>query len=289
MIPPLLLRKTVTVMLLGRLGNQLYQYAAGIALARRHRARLLLNTYFLKRNSIACHLPSFKVEAEFVSCKPGFRSRFIERLLHRAGIEKRLYENDALSSFEAFRTDILNPRHRHLHLHGYWQDTAYFSDFSDMVRMHLELKSPPRMHELVNAAANQCSVAVHVRRGDYLAAPEFPLLPLSYYQSAADLIAKRCSNAPRFHVFSDDPEWVQRNFRLDHDWQLASHPGSSELDDFAAMRSCTHHIIANSTFSRWSSWLGSAPDKIVVAPNMSLSFDPAICAGSQPKTRRIIF
>jgi len=63
----------------------------------------------------------------------------------------------------------------------------------------------------------ESSVAVHVRRGDYVsraaAAKWHGALPLSYY-SAAFAHVREHVREPQFFVFSDDPDWCRANLPL---------------------------------------------------------------------------
>jgi hypothetical protein len=74
---------------------------------------------------------------------------------------------------------------------------------------------------------------------------------------------------PHFFIFSDDPAWVADNLRLDWPYSLVSRPGAlldRDITELNLMSACKHHIIANSSFSWWSAWLGSEFGKIVIAP-----------------------
>ena len=42
--------------------------------------------------------------------------------------------------------------------------------------------------------------------------------------------------------------------------------GLCDLDEFELMRQCSHHIVANSTFSWWAAYLGEDKGGIVYAP-----------------------
>ena len=56
------------------------------------------------------------------------------------------------------------------------------------------------------------SVAVHVRRGDYLEIPVFQVCDRHYYRKSMNQMRARLPDA-RFFVFSDDPDWCRVEFR----------------------------------------------------------------------------
>ena len=72
---------------------------------------------------------------------------------------------------------------------------------------------------------------------------------------------------PHFFVFSDDPAWVNNNFRIDFPMTIVAHNDDSNgFEDMRLMSICKDHIIANSSFSWWGAWLNGREQKIVIAP-----------------------
>jgi hypothetical protein len=73
-----------------------------------------------------------------------------------------------------------------------------------------------------------------------------------------------------FVFFSDDGGWVKRQFEdlpyskifIDHNKE------ENSWKDMLLMSSCSHTIIANSSFSWWAAWLNTNPEKIVIAPKI---------------------
>jgi len=136
-------------------------------------------------------------------------------------------------------------------LSGYFQSWKYFDNCKEYIETIL---SPPPVEDLKDYCC------VHVRRGDYLNFPlHHPTQPMQYYMKA---IRKIPIN--KFMVFSDDPEWCKNNFK---DSRFTINETGSVICDFSKMISCSHHIIANSSFSWWAAWLCKNKNKVVVAPS----------------------
>jgi hypothetical protein len=149
-------------------------------------------------------------------------------------------------------------------LSGYFQSERYFAHVATEVRDALRFHPPIRAEarRILDRIANGLPrVAIHVRRGDYLALQhQHTVLPPAYYCRA---MAQHSADGPRqFLVFSDDPDWCAEAFpgcRI-------LHTGNTYLD-LCLMSMCDHFIIANSSFSWWGAWLSPAPGKRVVCPS----------------------
>ena len=104
------------------------------------------------------------------------------------------------------------------------------------------------------------SVAVHVRRGDYVtlrsAAALHGTLPVEYYAAAISQLRATVAS-PHFYVFSDEPEWCASHLPLlVGEATFVSHNvGPKAWQDLMLMSRCRHHVVANSSFSWWGAWL----------------------------------
>jgi hypothetical protein len=152
-------------------------------------------------------------------------------------------------------------------LAGYFQSEKYFSEHADTIRQDFSLKEPfsQKAYEyLQRIEAVPISVAVHVRRGDYVSDPQTRIFhgncSWEYYENAMRFMRERTGDA-KFFFFSDEPEWLAAD-QLDG----VVVAGLSPHEDMCLMSRCRHQIIANSSFSWWGAWLNNAPAKIVIAP-----------------------
>lgn len=145
---------------------------------------------------------------------------------------------------------------RTLKLNGYFQSYKYFQDYLSEIREAFNLPM----------FLSQNFVSVHVRRGDYLTNPDFPVLGLQYYYDAISFFIEKGNKW--FIIFSDDIPWCKKNINEDlyNDCRILYSEGYTEVQDMGRMACCGNNITSNSSFSVMAALLNINPDKIVVAP-----------------------
>lgn len=158
------------------------------------------------------------------------------------------------------------------YLIGWWQSEKYFSSIEQEVRQQFVFRptlSPRNEAMLQTILAEPISISLHVRRGDYLKRHHTDkglVCSPQYYERAVQYFKERYAH-PHFFIFSDDPEWVEANMHIANATYISGNTGDEAYVDMQLMAACRHHIIANSSFSWWGAWLGTAEDKIVLAPS----------------------
>ncbi len=168
---------------------------------------------------------------------------------------------------------------------GYWQNAAYLTLAEDSLREKIRLKNATSSFiKLQSEMRARKSLSVHVRtyrdldrRGQVIesASRNHGSCEPGYYEGAIRYVPDH----ERYHayVFSDDPKWAKSNLRLSVPCTYTADCGSfSAAEELMLMAACQSHVISNSSFSWWGAWLGSNPDKTVVAPkiwNKSLKGD----------------
>jgi hypothetical protein len=241
----------VVAKLSGRLGNQMFQYAAGRSMAERVGFDLDVEVGHVRRFA---RLPAEKwLVRGLQRLRPSSRP-FLEVIRERP--------------FSAFIPEVLEAGDN-VYLDGFWQSEAYFSAHAERIRGDLSYRG--RLSDEGAAAAEQLpastSVSVHVRRGDYVTSRFMYALDADYYREAVRRIRQRVGKLRAF-VFSDEPDWCEANLRFESPMLVVAHDLAHDrsLEDIHLMSKCNHHVIANSSFSWWGAWLNPSPEKIVVAP-----------------------
>ena len=274
----------VIVRLGGGLGNQLFQYATGRALALRTGTELRLDLGLFGKGAYRPYsLGVFDLEAEPASPDA---LPFEFRQWHRSALTRRLYsrlprrliirrQNGPRVIREkgfAFDESVTHAS-GDVYLVGFWQSPKYFEDAAAVIRSDLALTSQRvgASVPLTDDVRQEGTVSVHVRRGDYVSHPantgRYVDCSPQYYEHALELLSARVE-VRSVYVFSDDIEWAKTELQFAIPTVFASEPSSrSDIADFFLMSQCEHHVIANSTFSWWAAWLGRRPDGLVVAPS----------------------
>lgn len=250
----------------GRLGNQMFQYAAARALAERLGTRVVLDDRSALHKGDGTLLRVFDLpELAQAPLPPAKHQRPLAYAAWRAmGRQPRIRREKGLG----YNPDFANWTDSS-YLHGYWQSEQYFYDIADTLRNAFVFRTPmsARNAEMAARIAGGPSVALHVRRGDYVAVNTMALCDQTYYDAALTAIRQRMDTDPTVYVFSDDPDWAKTNLPLPFDKVVVDFNGpDADYEDLRLMTLCQHNIIANSSFSWWAAWLGETPDSNVAGP-----------------------
>lgn len=262
----------IRVVLLGRTGNNLFQYAIGRAVAERRGVPLVLDGSWFNRRSwseVSC-LGRLPLEARIA--RPfSAGSRVLKKLSGKHHWEFRgvpvLREPAGDQRFDARFLDAPAD----CVLTGYFQTPRYFAGIEPQLREELRMDHLPWPRETLQMAerlSGERSVAVHVRRTDYIGNPDVEVCGTGYYRRAMDRLRSRREGL-RFFVFSDDPGWCREHLES-ADTEVCSLAGArgDGLHDLFLMSRAACQIIANSSYSWWAAWLGRKPGQQVLMPSL---------------------
>jgi hypothetical protein len=145
---------------------------------------------------------------------------------------------------------------------GYFQSEKYFKHIEDEIRKDFcfipEIYDPT-MEIFKSIVGNGSAISLHIRRGDYVINPNHPTQTFGYYSKALEYFD---SDLPVL-ILSDDTSWCKEQEIFSDDRFLISESDNCYAD-LCIMSLCDYHIICNSSFSWWGSWL--AKSKKTVAP-----------------------
>lgn len=267
----------VIVKLTGGLGNQMFQYAVGRAIAERNKINLKIDVSAYE-NQVGItprqyELFLFNIREDFSTPQDnkkikGFKlNSLLEKMLNKLHI-KLSGRDHIIESRHNFDPSILKLEDN-IYLEGYWQTEKYFSDIANIIRSEFTLKDEyNNLNPKVLSEIDNCnSVSVHIRRGDYVSIQKTSeyhgICSLEYYQKAISSIAEKIPS-PVFFIFSDDLKWCEENLKIN--WPIVFVDGNKGYEDLIMMSRCKHNIIANSSFSWWGAWLNVNSKKMVIAP-----------------------
>ena len=245
----------------GRLGNQLFQYAALKSLSLRKNYQLVLPNNQFNR------LIDFNLRTHYapVAAIP-INNIYSEKHFHH---DEQFFNAKDNTSFE-----------------GYFQSEKYFKDIDYVIKREFTLKDNTVIQQAHNTLLkikqkhpNQKITGFHIRRGDNVPAEnnyatadgaQFKVNKEDYHplleQKYIDYCLKEFQNDIKL-IFSDsqkDIRWCKENLKAKDVYFIG---GNSDLFDFQMMQLCDNLAISNSSFSWWAAWLNSNKNKRIIAPS----------------------
>ena len=228
---------------LGRLGNQMFQFASLKGIARHHGYQFCFPPSQNKNEWTDHQL--------LIPFKLGSTN---ELNIQYIDFDRPTYQEKGFS----FDQDLFDKCPDWVTIQGFFQTEKYFKHIESELKLDFTFKD-----DIQNPCADMISqldnpVALHIRRTDYITNPNHTCLGLDYYEKALNIFPNQT-----VLIFSDDPQWCQ-NQKLFEDDRFMISDNDDQYIDMCLMTMCKGHIIANSSFSWWGAWLSNSEK--VIAP-----------------------
>ena len=228
---------------LGRLGNQMFQFAAQKGIARHHGYQFCFPPSQNKNEWTDHQL--------LIPFKLGSTN---ELNIQYIDFDRPTYQEKGFG----FDQDLFDKCPDWVTIQGFFQTEKYFKHIKQELKLDFTFKD-----DIQNPCVDMISqldnpVALHIRRTDYITNPNHTCLGLDYYERALNIFPNQT-----VLIFSDDPQWCQ-NQELFEDDRFMISDNDDQYIDMCLMTMCKGHIIANSSFSWWGAWLSNS--ERVIAP-----------------------
>lgn len=223
--------KNCYVNVIGGVGNQLFQIAAGYAYAKKHGKKLIIN-------------PSHWSAGQGTS-----------PLIYKDTIFKNFeygsyYTRDVIGYHEKrFNYDEIPYYPGNVSLNGYFQSLKYFEECKDEF---ISLLNLPDVRELNQDKKN---IAFHIRRGDYINHAHIHYVcDTDYFNRLFD---KFDVEENKILLFTDSFHTVYKEFPKYKDMLIYSNWDNGEILELVYMSKCDILVGSNSTFSWWAALIGN--------------------------------
>jgi hypothetical protein len=243
---------------LGRLGNQMFQYAALVGISKKHGIDFSvckLNLEIYKCFNVGTQIISY-YNPDFIGTYGlGNEVAFDSVTLFLDGDDQ--WNKLLDTNFDEY---FFNTNHDKKSIFGFFQNYKYFENVEEELRKRFTFKS--EYSRICKSYFNQIfsetkTIALHIRRTDYLESSVLNTLSLEYYQNA---LTQFDSSIPVL-IFSDDVNWCKSQ-SIFSDERFIIMKSNNTYIDLCLMSLCDYHIIANSSYSWWGSWLAKSKKTI---------------------------
>ena len=213
-----------------------------------------------------------RAEHKFTFSYRGEGSRIIRKIIDLInGKYMNTHQKNCVTEekFEAWHGKIpLQEWDNILFFDGYWQKIKYYTQYIEQLRNDFQFREIDDLQNIqfMDEIKKTDSVSIHIRRGDYVG-ETLDILDTSYYMEIIRNIQRRKPQC-RFYIFSNDPEYVEKEYKWLKEKTIVKHNCEKEsFRDMQLMSACKYNIIANSTFSLWAALLNDYPDRKIFYPS----------------------
>jgi len=257
----------ISCILLGGLGNQLFQIFTTIAYSLKHN----VSFYFLFKNqTIGITFRKTYWDSFLIKLQPYLLNEESYKKLNFLKWNEKIFNYIPIPSF---------PNNNNIELYGYFQSPLYFNEYKNEIFSLINLKNIKK-NFIYNSKYNNLNfenvISMHFRIGDYKKLQHIhPLLDINYYKSSLEKICLS-NKLENFHVlyFCEKHDFLDVEIIIN---QLKNEFSNItfecidfSLDDWKQvllMSFCRVNIIANSTFSWWGAYFNDNLNKTIIYPN----------------------
>lgn len=280
----------IYLILRGRIGNQLFQYAAARAfqIKRGNKEKIIIDDSEVGGADgdvlIRYHFSNVEFTHEKLFQKMNELSwerhcmsfydwfLFKHKNMRRFELEKKYSHLFSFFGYVVCWNGFIDfdvCKSKNVLMEGYFQSANYFDEYRSTVLQEIKIQNIickdriDEMKELIDQIHNSDSTCIHVRRGDYVGS-DYEVCTKDYYYNAIELVKSKYSDTV-FFVFSDDIDWCKRNFIEENRFIFVE--GNTDYEDLFLMSQCKNFVISNSSFGWWAQYLEASDNSFVVAPS----------------------
>ena len=289
----------VYLILRGRIGNQLFEYAFAEAIRQENKIdNIIVDDSEVENLNWVNSLKDYRINnIKFVHTRDEMRNylspfqillfKIYHKLCRNKNYQKKYsFEKRFQHLFNSFGIVICENGYLPFHLNcrknvlvdGYFQSEKYFYQYKDIIKENLSsgFEQSLENYSGIKELRNRNSVCISIKVEHNIGSSLYDVCSKAYWEEAIKYICSKVEN-PLFFICSDNVQYVLDNLldanKYDYVIQDQSQPVHISL---AAMSECDHFIIGNTTFGWWAQYLSVNENKIVIAPSKWMLVDMPI-------------
>lgn len=285
------MNNAIVVRISNGLGNQLFQYAAAYALAKKLNRKLLIDdesAYFKKKDSLRKYeLQNFNLSTQIVDKKYKFNNylldtkrKFLKKIDFLLTKKKFIIENIDRDKKTSFYNIKISKPNNTLFMEGNFESSLYFQGANNELINEFRLKDPSiyiknfyldiiNKHNVVSISVRQHRYSEQkIRNTDIITgkikSDSFTKNTIDYIMRAVNFFDNKIKN-PKYLVWSNDFNGLRQYFN-ENKFTFVNNSNNKIISDFFLLTKCKYFIVGPTSFHWWGAWLSEFKNKICVRP-----------------------